>query len=104
MLPMIVDAIQDELEIFFDSGIRCGADIAKALALGEKCCLVRRSDIYGLALGGEDGVSHVLKALVGDLDLTLHLSGIPSLLRDVLREDEPFKIVACAPLKPASHS
>jgi hypothetical protein len=33
MLPMIVDAIQDELEIFFDSGIRCGADIAKALAL-----------------------------------------------------------------------
>ena len=84
----------DELEIFFNSGIRCGADIEKALALGAKCCLVGRPYVYGLALGGEDGVSHVLKALVGDLHLTLHLSEIPSVSRDVLnrklllREDE----------------
>ena len=84
MLPRIVDAVRDELEIFFDSGIRCGADIAKALALGAKCCLIGRPYVYGLALGGEDGVSHVLKALIGDLDLTLHLSGIPSVSRDVL--------------------
>jgi lactate 2-monooxygenase len=75
---MIVDAVWDALEIFFDSGIRCGADIAKALALGAKCCLVERPYVYELALGGEDGVGHVLKALVRDLDLTLHLSGIPS--------------------------
>ena len=86
MLPRIVDAVRDEIEIFFDSGIWCGADIAKALALGAKCCLIGRPYIYGLALGGEGGVSHVLKALIGDLDLTLHLSGIPSVSRDVLNQ------------------
>ncbi len=94
MLPRIVDAVGDKLEIFFDSGIRCGADIAKALALGAKCCLIGRPYVYGLALGGEEGVSHILKALIGDLDLTLHLSGIPSVSREhlnrkvLLREDE----------------
>lgn len=94
MLPRIVDAVGDKIDIFFDSGIRCGADIAKALALGAKMCLVGRPYVYGLALGGEEGVSHVLKSLVGDLELTLHLAGIESagpkhLNRDVLiREDE----------------
>lgn len=94
MLPKIVDAVGDKLDIFFDSGIRCGADIAKALALGARCCLVGRPYVYGLALGGEEGVSHILKALIGDLELTLHLSGIPSVSPDLLnrkvlvREDE----------------
>ncbi|KAK7920214.1 FMN dependent dehydrogenase [Apiospora marii] len=78
VLPRIVDAVGDQLDIFFDSGIRCGADIAKALALGAKCCLVGRPYVYGLALGGEEGVSHVLKSMLGDLELTLHLAGIPS--------------------------
>ena len=111
MLPRIVDAVGDKLDIFFDSGIRAGADIAKAMALGAQMCLVgrpygtyssmngdsMRADVclvYGLALGGEEGVSHVLKSLLGDLELTLHLAGIEStnqkhLNRDVLvREDE----------------
>ncbi len=83
-LPKIVDAVGDELDVFFDSGIRCGADIAKALALGAKMVLVGRPYVYGLALGGENGVSHVLRTLLGDLDLTLHLSGIPSISKDVL--------------------
>jgi len=80
--------------VFFDSGIRSGADIAKALALGAKMCLTGRQFIYGMALGGQAGVEHVLKSLCGDLELALHLSGIPSiskehLNRDVLvREDE----------------
>lgn len=78
VLPRIVDAVGDQLDIFFDSGIRCGADIAKALALGAKCCLIGRPYVYGLALGGEEGVSHVLKSMLGDLELTLHLAGIPS--------------------------
>lgn len=78
MLPRIVDAVGDKLEILFDSGIRCGADIAKALALGAKMCLIGRPYVYGLALGGEGGVSHVLRSLLGDLELTLHLAGIPS--------------------------
>lgn len=96
LLPGIVDAVGDQLEVFFDSGIRCGADIAKALALGAKMCLIGRPYIYGLVLGGEEGTSHVLKSLLGDLELSLHLAGIPSsspdhLNRSVLvREDSLF--------------
>jgi len=94
VLPRIVDAVGDKIDVFFDSGIRCGADIAKAMALGARMCLVGRPYIYGLILGGEEGVSHVLKSLLGDLELTLHLAGIPStspehLSRKVLeREDQ----------------
>ncbi|KAI1319404.1 putative FMN dependent dehydrogenase [Xylariaceae sp. FL0255] len=93
VLPRIVDAVGDKLDVLFDSGIRCGADIAKAIALGAKMCLIGRPYIYGLALGGEDGVSHVLKSLLGDLELTLHLAGIPSasskdLNRSVLVKEE----------------
>ena len=93
VLPRIVDAVGDKLDIIFDSGIRCGADVAKAIALGAKMCLIGRPYVYGLALGGEAGVSHVLKSLLGDLELTLHLAGIQStdpshLNRSVLlRED-----------------
>ena len=78
MLPRIADAVGDRVEIIFDSGIRCGADVAKAVALGAKMVLVGRPYVYGLVLGGEEGVSHVLRALSGDLDLTLHLAGINS--------------------------
>jgi lactate 2-monooxygenase len=94
VLPGIVEAVGGELDIFFDSGVRCGADIAKALALGAKICLIGRPFVYGLALGGEQGVGHVLRSLLGDLELTLHLAGIESagsehLNRDVLvRESE----------------
>jgi isopentenyl diphosphate isomerase/L-lactate dehydrogenase-like FMN-dependent dehydrogenase len=78
VLPDIVDAVGDKLDVLFDSGIRCGADIAKAMALGAKICLVGRPYIYGLVLGGERGASHVMKALLAELQLTLHLSGITS--------------------------
>jgi len=94
VLPRIVDAVGDKLDIFFDSGIRAGADIGKAMALGARMCLIGRPFVYGLALGGTDGVSHVLKSLLGDLELTLHLAGIASadpkdLNRNVLeREDQ----------------
>jgi lactate 2-monooxygenase len=87
MLPKIVDAVGDKLEILFDSGIRCGADVAKALALGAKMVLVGRPYIYGLALGGEAGVAHVFKSLLGELELTLHLAGIVSSGREHLNRD-----------------
>ncbi|KIW88385.1 uncharacterized protein Z519_10954 [Cladophialophora bantiana CBS 173.52] len=58
-------------DIFLDSGFRYGADIAKPMALGA------RSYTYVLVLGGEEGVGHTLGVLCGDLDLTLHLAGIP---------------------------
>lgn len=83
-LPRIVDAVGDRLDVFFDSGVRCGADMAKALALGAKMCLVGRPYVYGLALGGGDGVSHVLKSMLGDLELTLHLAGIQSVSQEHL--------------------
>ncbi|KAF2199151.1 FMN dependent dehydrogenase [Delitschia confertaspora ATCC 74209] len=86
MLPHIVDAAGDKLTIFFDSGVRCGADIVKALALGADCVLIGRPYVYGLALGGQEGVEHVLKSLVGELELTLHLAGIQSAeLKDLNR-------------------
>jgi isopentenyl diphosphate isomerase/L-lactate dehydrogenase-like FMN-dependent dehydrogenase len=74
-LPGIVDAVGDRLEVLFDSGIRSGADVVKALALGAKAVLVGRPWVYGLALGGYDGVRHVLRSLLAELDLTLALSG-----------------------------
>lgn len=86
MLPEIAEATKDKLEIIFDSGIRSGADIAKALALGAKMVLIGRPYVYGLAIGGEDGVSHVLRSLLGDLELTLHLAGISSVSPETLNE------------------
>lgn len=99
VLPHIVDAVGDKLTIFFDSGVRCGADIVKALALGADCVLIGRPYVYGLALNGEEGVNHVLNALIGELEMTLHLSGIPSVKKDVLnrsvlcKEDDLFQNV-----------
>jgi lactate 2-monooxygenase len=74
-LPGIAEAVGDRVEVLFDSGIRTGADIVKALALGAKAVLVGRPWVYGLAMGGQDGVRHVLRSLLADLDLTLALSG-----------------------------
>lgn len=94
MLPKIAAAVGDKLDVFFDSGIRCGADIIKALALGAKCVLVGRPYAYGLALGGEEGVKHILKSISGDVLLNLHLAGLRNLdevTSDILvREDELF--------------
>ena len=75
MLPEIVAAVGDRLTVLFDSGIRTGADIVKALALGAKAVLLGRPYVYGLALGGEEGVRHVVRSVLADLDLTVGLSG-----------------------------
>jgi lactate 2-monooxygenase len=74
-LPGIVDAVGEQLEVLFDSGIRTGADIVKALALGARAVFVGRPWVYGLAHGGQDGVRHVLRSLLADFELTLALSG-----------------------------
>ncbi|WVR05514.1 hypothetical protein IAU60_002532 [Kwoniella sp. DSM 27419] len=86
VLPEIVKAVGNDLDILFDSGIRTGPDVAKALALGAKAVLVGRPFVYGLAFGGEKGVEHVLKCLLGDLDLTMTLSGIYSVQQKDLNE------------------
>ncbi|GAA2994209.1 lactate 2-monooxygenase [Actinokineospora diospyrosa] len=74
-LPEIAQAVGDRLEVLFDSGIRTGADVLKALALGAKAVLLGRPYVYGLALAGEAGVRHAVRSLLADLDLTLGLSG-----------------------------
>ncbi|MFI6097693.1 lactate 2-monooxygenase [Lentzea sp. NPDC051213] len=88
VLPEIVDAVGEQIDVLFDSGIRTGADIVKALALGAKAVMVGRPYAYGLAHGGQVGVRHVLRSLLADFDLTLGLSGHRSpaeLGRDALR-------------------
>jgi lactate 2-monooxygenase len=74
-LPAIAEAIGANATVLFDSGIRCGADVLIALALGADAVLVGRPYVYGLALGGEAGVEHVLRMLLGDLDASLALAG-----------------------------
>lgn len=75
VLPSIVEAVGEQVDVLFDSGIRSGADIVKALALGAKAVMVGRPFAYGLAHGGQVGVKHVLRSLLADFDLTLGLSG-----------------------------
>ncbi len=74
-LPPIVDAVGDEIPVLFDSGIRSGADVVKALALGADAVLLGRPYLWGLALDGRAGVETVLRMLLAELDLTLALSG-----------------------------
>lgn len=75
-LPEVVDEIGAEATVLVDSGVRGGADVVKALALGAQAVLLGRPYAYGLALGGASGVEHVLRCLLADLDLTLGLVGL----------------------------
>ncbi len=77
-LPALVEAAGD-LPVLFDSGIRTGADAAKALALGAAAVLLGRPYVHGLAVGGEEGVHHVLRCFLADLDLSAGLAGHRSL-------------------------
>lgn len=74
-LPGIAAAVGEELSVLFDSGVRGGADVVKALALGARAVLLGRPYAYGLGMAGEDGVRHVLRSVLAETDLTLGLSG-----------------------------
>ena len=74
-LPAIAEAAGGDLAILLDSGIRTGADTFKALALGADAVLLGRPYLWGLALGGADGVEAVLRYTLAELDLTMALSG-----------------------------
>jgi lactate 2-monooxygenase len=74
-LPPIADAVGDDLAVLFDSGVRGGADVLKALALGADAVLLGRPYVWGLALEGQQGVETVLKMVLAELDLTMALCG-----------------------------
>ncbi|KAF2745936.1 FMN-dependent alpha-hydroxy acid dehydrogenase [Sporormia fimetaria CBS 119925] len=81
------------LALLFDSGIRTGSDVLKAIALGAKAVLIGRPYVYGLAIGGEDGVKHVLKCILADTDNSMANLGKKSLAelsRDDLRVLQGF--------------
>jgi lactate 2-monooxygenase len=78
-LPSIVEAVGDRMTVLFDSGIRTGSDVIKAVALGAKGVFLGRPYIYGLGVGGEDGVRHVLRSLLAELDLSMALAGLARL-------------------------
>jgi isopentenyl diphosphate isomerase/L-lactate dehydrogenase-like FMN-dependent dehydrogenase len=75
-LPAIAEAVGDDLAILFDSGVRSGADVLKALALGADAVCLGRPYVWGLALDGQAGVEVVLKMVLAELDLTMALCGL----------------------------
>jgi lactate 2-monooxygenase len=86
-LPAVVDAVPEDFPVLCDSGIRTGSDAIKAIALGARAVLLGRPFVWGLALGGEEGVRQVVRGFLADLDLSLALSGHRSLAtvtRDIL--------------------
>ncbi|WRP05879.1 lactate 2-monooxygenase [Rossellomorea aquimaris] len=97
-LPVICQVVNGRIPVLFDSGIRRGADVVKALALGASSVLLGRPYMYGLTLAGEQGVKDVIRNTLADLDLTMALSGQasvseldPSLLTDVKATSIPSR-------------
>jgi 4-hydroxymandelate oxidase len=79
VLPEIVSAVGDKMEILVDGGVRRGSDVLKALALGAKAVLIGRPYVWGLALAGQDGVAHVLEVLRVEMARSLQLMGCASI-------------------------
>ena len=77
-LPRVVEAAGG-IPVLLDSGVRTGADVVKALALGARAVLIGRPYVWGLGLAGEDGVRHVIRSILAELDLTMALAGAASI-------------------------
>ena len=78
-LPEIIAAVEGKAEVLLDGGIRRGTDIVKALAFGAKAVLIGRPVLWGLAVGGQTGVSHIISLLEDELKVAMTLSGCPTL-------------------------
>jgi 4-hydroxymandelate oxidase len=78
-LPEIVETVEGRCKVLVDGGIRRGTDVFKALALGADAVMVGRPLLWGLSVSGRSGAAHVLEILNAELDLTMALSGCPSL-------------------------
>ena len=74
-LPAIVEAVGDQVEVWFDGGIRSGQDVLKAVALGAKGTMIGRAFLYSLGAMGEAGVTRMLQILQQELDVSMALTG-----------------------------
>jgi lactate 2-monooxygenase len=84
-VPGIVDAVAGRIPVLLDSGVRSGADVFRALALGASAVGLGRPYVWGLAAGGEEGVHEVIRNLRADFDLTMGLAGCAS-VREISRD------------------
>lgn len=78
-LPEVAEAVDGRVEVLMDGGVRRGTDVLKALALGARAVLIGRPYLYGLALGGKDGIDRVLETLRQEISLSMALSGRPTI-------------------------
>lgn len=85
VLPEVLAAVGEQIEVLMDGGVRRGADVAKALALGARAVLVGRAYAYGLAAAGREGVTKAIEILRTELERTLKLLGCSS-VRDLGRD------------------
>jgi 4-hydroxymandelate oxidase len=91
VLPRIVDAVGDRLDVLVDGGVRRGVDVIKAVAYGAKAAMIGRPILWGLGVGGQAGVERVFQLLRDELDLAMALCGCRS-IADVTRDlvEPPF--------------
>ncbi|UFN46820.1 alpha-hydroxy-acid oxidizing protein [Roseomonas sp. OT10] len=75
VLPSIAEAVGDKIEVMFDGGVRSGQDVLKALALGARSCMIGKAWLYGLAAGGQAGVTEALNIIRKELDVSMALTG-----------------------------
>jgi len=81
VLPHIVEAVGDRVEVYADSGIRSGLDVLKFLGLGARACFIGRAYMYGLGAYGQAGVAKALEILRDELDIAMALTGITDVAR-----------------------
>ena len=96
-LPAVVAAVDGRIPVLLDSGVRGGADVFKALALGARAVLIGRPYVYGLAIAGRTGAREVIENLAADFDLTMGLAGCRA-----VSEIGPDAVVSAPGLEPAA--
>jgi isopentenyl diphosphate isomerase/L-lactate dehydrogenase-like FMN-dependent dehydrogenase len=79
LLPSVVDAVGDDLEVHLDTGIMSGQDIIAAVAHGARFTLIGRAYLYGLMAGGREGVDRAIQILKGQIERTMRLLGVATL-------------------------
>lgn len=96
ILPEVVAAVNGRVEVFVDGGIRRGTDVIKAIALGAQACLIGRPYLFGLAAGGEAGVTRVLEIFRNEIEHTMAMAGCATV------DDIDASLVTSATHEPAS--